>query len=113
MLLKVRIITQVTFTMDRNGIPFVEEDFLVEIITGADILTQEAEEEEVFPIMLVKFVVELTTLLWIAIIDWILNIDNNPLLTSKVKEVKVKEISSHMHCLLPIQNLNQNKCPGM
>ncbi|KAL6968627.1 hypothetical protein U1Q18_034425 [Sarracenia purpurea var. burkii] len=104
--------------MDLNGIPFVEEDFLVEIITGADILTQEEEEEEVFPIMLVRFVVELITLPWIAIIDWILNIDNNPLLTSKVKEIKVKEIkvkeiSSPMHCLLQIQNLNQNKCPGM
>ncbi|KAL6979926.1 hypothetical protein U1Q18_021581 [Sarracenia purpurea var. burkii] len=96
--------------MDLNGIPFVEEDFFVEIITGADILTQEDEEEEVFSIMPVKSVVELTTLLWIAIIDWTLSIDNNHLLTSKVKEIKVKEISSHMHYLLLIQNLNQNKC---
>ncbi|KAL6974140.1 hypothetical protein U1Q18_028324, partial [Sarracenia purpurea var. burkii] len=61
--------------------------------------------------MLVKSVVEPTTLLWIAIIDWILNIDNNLPLTSKVKEIKVKEISSHKHCLLPVQRLNQNKCP--
>ncbi|KAL6960896.1 hypothetical protein U1Q18_038662 [Sarracenia purpurea var. burkii] len=32
--------------MDLNRILFVEEDFLVEIITEADILTQEEEEEE-------------------------------------------------------------------
>ncbi|KAL6954961.1 hypothetical protein U1Q18_043916 [Sarracenia purpurea var. burkii] len=97
--------------MDLNGIFFMEEDFLEETITEADILTQEDEKEEVFTIMLVKSVVEPTTLLWTTIIDWILNIDNNLLLTSKVKEIKVKEISSHKHCLLPVQRLNQNKCP--
>ncbi|KAL6982891.1 hypothetical protein U1Q18_016285 [Sarracenia purpurea var. burkii] len=98
--------------MDLNGLLFVEEDFLVKIITKADILTREEEEEKVFTIMLVKYVIEPTTLLWIAIIDWILNIDNNPRLTIKFKEIKVKEISSLKHCLLPIQCLNQNKCPG-